>query len=55
MSVIIKNCSCVPHKFQDETYGVGNRVHNVGGKGDKCTVCGKINSDSNSYVRKKKK
>jgi hypothetical protein len=36
----IKQCTCT-HKFQDETYGKGMRVHNIAGDGksSKCTVC----------------
>lgn len=37
---VIKPCTC-EHKFQDETYGKGKRVHNESfdGKRSKCTVC----------------
>lgn len=47
---IILKCGC-KHPFQDTKYGVGNRVHNVGGsKGSpnkvSCTVCGKTDSHS---------
>lgn len=44
-SSVIKPCHCT-HKYQDERYGYGKRVHNVGGKDSKdspklrCTVCG---------------
>jgi hypothetical protein len=44
--VVIKQCTC-KHKFQDERYGKGNRVHNVGKaktlgmEAHVCTVCGK--------------
>ena len=40
----IKECKC-KHKFQDEQYGKGNRVHNLaekgfnGSTGWRCTVC----------------
>lgn len=40
---VIQHCvPCIPHSFQDRTYGQNNRVHNEnkeGGLG--CTVCGK--------------
>lgn len=37
--VEILPCNC-KHEFQDETYGKGNRVHNVNTKGQAaCTVC----------------
>lgn len=46
MSTIVKECTC-KHEFQDEKYGKGKRVHNVGGNKDRvilrCTVCGKDN------------
>lgn len=47
---IILKCSC-KHSYQDTKYGIGNRVHNVGGsKGSpnkvSCTVCGKTDSHS---------
>lgn len=33
-------CTC-KNKFQDERYGAGKRVHNLGPKsGATCTVCG---------------
>jgi hypothetical protein len=36
-------CNC-QHKFQDETYGKGMRLHNLGEdkKKAKCTVCGTV-------------
>lgn len=42
---MIKPCDC-QHKYQDERYGQGNRVHNEMKKegkstGWRCTVCGK--------------
>lgn len=42
MAAVIKKCTCVS-KFQDETYGKGNRVCNELYKSGKarCTVCGK--------------
>ena len=43
MPSIIKNCNC-NHAFQDETYGKGRRVFNIGGKSNEfatCTVCEK--------------
>ena len=33
-------CSCT-HKFQDSQYGKNLRVHNLGPKGYRCTVCGR--------------
>lgn len=40
---ILKPCSC-KHEYQDKKYGLGIRVHNVGGSKDIktkiCTVCG---------------
>jgi hypothetical protein len=41
MSTKIIKCDC-KSEFQDEQYGKGNRLHNIGGKfGEKafCTVC----------------
>lgn len=36
---VILPCTC-EHEFQDETYGKGNRVHNVNPIGEAyCTVC----------------
>jgi hypothetical protein len=36
----IQSCDC-KHKFQDERYGKGMRVHNVTSDGGaRCTVCG---------------
>lgn len=52
MSCVIKKCDC-KHSFQDETYGVGNRVHNVSTKGSNCTVCGKEKTGSDLNSRKK--
>ena len=47
---MILSCKC-DHKFQDENYGVGNRVHNIaikklinGKPGYRCTVCGNVRS-----------
>jgi hypothetical protein len=41
-------CPCIPHVFQDKTYGHNFRIHNpkggkagTGVKGYTCTVCGK--------------
>jgi len=36
----IKPCDC-ENKSQDELYGKSNRVHNLGERDAKCTVCGK--------------
>ena len=43
LKIMIKKCTC-EHKYQDEKYGKGNRVHNelASGKGHRCTVCEKI-------------
>lgn len=43
---MILPCNC-KHKFQDEEYGKGNRVHNLKEKdhkktGWKCTVCSDV-------------
>lgn len=41
-------CPCVPHVYQDKTYGQNMRVHNPKGgkmgnvKSYVCTVCGKV-------------
>lgn len=54
MEPVIKPCSCVS-KYQDQKYGPGLRVKNVGGTRESpkysCTVCGA----SNEGVRKKGK
>lgn len=34
----VKKCRCL-NKFQDETYGQGNRLHNIGVNQFRCTVC----------------
>ena len=34
------HCTC-HHQYQDEKYGQGQRVHNIGAKDYSCTVCGK--------------
>lgn len=34
----ILKCYC-QHEYQDEKYGKNNRVHTVGEKFNKCTVC----------------
>jgi len=44
---MIKTCTC-EHKYQDEKYGKGNRVHNYSSKlnqgkgGYRCTICKSI-------------
>ena len=40
---MIKKCTC-DHKYQDERYGKGERVHNEleGAKEYRCTVCEKV-------------
>ncbi len=40
-TTIIAKCSCV-NEYQDKLYGKGMRAKNSSGKGNKCTVCGKI-------------
>ena len=40
MAAVIKPCDC-KHEFQDSLYGKGKRVHTVGRKHIKCTVCAK--------------
>lgn len=37
---MIINCVCAS-KYQDEKYGRGKRVHTVGFKEYRCTVCGR--------------
>lgn len=37
---VIEKCTC-HSEYQDQKYGKGNRVYNVGPKGKTCTVCGK--------------
>lgn len=37
---MVKHCpNCKRHEFQDATYGLDNRVHNLSRKGWVCTVC----------------
>ncbi len=37
--VIVKACTC-EHEYQDSKYGIHQRVHNLGKKGEeRCTVC----------------
>lgn len=64
MPAKILSCkTCRPHAFQDQTYGVDNRVHNPtrvsdGAEGKykfRCTVCGNERSGSNEEVSTKKK
>lgn len=51
----IKECRC-KHKFQDEQYGEGNRVHNFaekgfnGSTGWRCTVCKDVKSRRQEVV-----
>lgn len=41
MPTVVKKCTCTS-KFQDETYGKGNRLCNTtNGSKARCTVCGK--------------
>ncbi len=54
---IIKKCTC-EHEFQDETYGVNNRVHNISGDGKTacCTVCSpSFRRDKNTLTRPARK
>ena len=37
----IIECPC-PSPYQDEIYGKGKRMHNLGNDGYKCTVCGRV-------------
>lgn len=39
----IKPCACTS-EFQDQRYGIKQRVHTVTNKGLRCTVCGKEDS-----------
>lgn len=52
---MIRNCTCV-HKFQDERYGPGKRVHNPCKGGDyvRCTVCGSEKPVARSAGEEKK-
>ena len=49
MTTKILRCNC-NHAYQDNLYGVGNRVHNFAPKGFgnspgwRCTVCGNVKS-----------
>lgn len=47
---MIKKCDC-KHKFQDEQYGVSNRVMNKTTNGFRCTVCDKEHKTGD--IRKK--
>lgn len=57
MEVVIKGCDC-KSAFQDEEYGEGRRVFNIGA--DKlnpritCTVCGKAAKSSAMQVMEEK-
>ena len=48
---MIRRCSC-SHEYQDKKYGKGNRVHNPGAKGYKCTVCGNVKISLNAVKKK---
>jgi hypothetical protein len=51
----VLRCSC-QHDYQDETYGVGLRVHNLKMNGQyACTVCGTIRGAAQTIDEKKKK
>lgn len=51
--------SCKTHSFQDEKYGVGNRVHSQTtaqeGKVWRCSVCGSERSHGQEEAKEKKK
>lgn len=53
----IRSCNC-NHEFQDSRYGLGLRVHTVGGKANsptfRCTVCGKEKGIEVRLVTKEK-
>lgn len=51
MATQAMKCEC-RHDAQDKIYGKGNRLHNSGLKGWKCTVCEKTKGES---VPKKEK
>lgn len=54
---MILKCTCV-HKYQDEKYGFGNRVHNQSGTDSnkaRCTVCGNVRDAGKFYQVKEKK
>ena len=53
---VILNCDCVS-KFQDKTYGLNKRVHNLKKAGDKanCTGCGKTHDTGRAALETKKK
>lgn len=41
----LRRCKC-EHKVQDQIHGYKMRVHNVGAKGDRCTVCSDLKTMS---------
>jgi len=53
----VKKCTCI-HKFQDEIYGVGRRVHNQSLKDRtvrwRCTVCGDVKESAKLIAEIKK-
>ena len=54
---MILKCTCV-HKFQDEKYGLYNRVHNQSGKESnkaRCTVCGNVRDIGKIFKQEEKK
>lgn len=48
----IRSCTC-QHESQDKLHGRGMRVFNLGFKGAKCTVCGRISGSGASKVKEK--
>jgi hypothetical protein len=63
MSAVIRSCGCASTKtgnpagaeFQDRQYGKGRRVHNVGAKVVRCTICGSEKSLDNEAEKPKAK
>jgi len=54
MPTVIRKCDCIS-KYQDEVYGKGNRLHNVGDCKVWCTVCNKMTRTEKALVKGKKK
>lgn len=52
MTTKIARCNCV-HKFQDEMYGIGNRMANETKSGQlRCTVCNTLIGSQHSVAQK---
>lgn len=51
MSIVIRKCVC-NHQYQDNKYGKGNRVHNVGPDKLRCTVCAREIKMSMEEIKK---